>query len=124
MITFSWSITPEQVWPDISRRQVKAIVTAIVKLIEGMAPDVEAWMKANHPWKNDTTAAEQGLYAKGVYTPEQFAGLMMSHGDDVPHAIWLEVAHRGKFSILAPALDHFAPLLLKEARAIVRRYSS
>lgn len=124
MITFQWQITPEQVWPTISRRQVGAIIQAIVKAIDALAPEAEAWLKANHPWQNETGAAEAGLHAQLVYTPEQFAGLMMSHGDDVPYAIWLEVAHQARFSVLMPALDVFGPRLTSEVRKIVRRYSS
>jgi hypothetical protein len=124
MITFSWQTTPEQVWPRVARRRVDAIVRDIVRFMDGLAPEVEAWMKANHPWQNQTGAAEAGLHAERVYTPEQFAGVMFSHGEDVPPAIWLEVAHRGQYSILMPALDYFAPRLLQEVRAIVRRHSS
>lgn len=124
MITFSWQITPEQVWPNISRRQVANIERDLVKFCESLAPEIEAWMKANHAWQNDTGAAEAGLYAELVHVAGQFAGVLISHGENVPHAIWLEVANRGQYSIIGPALDTFAPKLKAGAREIVRRYSS
>jgi hypothetical protein len=124
MITFSWQLTPEQTWPRLTKRKIDAIIADIVQLMGDLAPEAEAWMKANHPWQNQTGAAEAGLHAERVYTPEQFAGIMLSHGEDVPHAIWLEVANRGRFSILAPALDHFAPRIVKGVREIVRKHSS
>lgn len=124
MITFEWKITPEQVWPEISKRQVDAIERAIVRLIEKMAPEVEAWMKANHAWKNDTGAAEAGLHVDLVHIAQAYAGLVMSHGEQVAHAKWLELIQRGRFSVLRPALDVFRPRLLREVEAIIRKYSS
>lgn len=124
MITFSWQITPEDVWPGIVQRQINAIERDIVKLCEALATEIQAWMKANHAWQNITGAAEAGLYAELLHIAGEFAGVLLSHGDSVPHAIWLEVAHQGRFSILAPALDTFGPRLLKGVREIVRKHSS
>lgn len=124
MITFSWQITPEQVWPGISARQVANIERDLVKLCDAMAEEVETWMKANAPWQDVTEAARKGLHAELVHIAREFAGVMFSHGEDVEHAIFLEVAHRGQYSIIAPALDYFAPKLKAGAREIVRRYSS
>lgn len=124
MITFSWQITPEQVWPEISRRQIAAIERELVKFCDGMAKEIAAWMKANHVWQNQTEAAEKGLYAELVHIMGEFAGVLFSHGEDVAHAWWLETIQRGKFGIIAPALDYFAPKLKAGASAVVRRYSS
>lgn len=124
MITFRWQITPEQVWPEISQRQVQAIERGLVNFCQTVAPQIGAWMKANHVWEDQTGTAEAGLYAELVHLAGEFAGVLMSHGDDVPHGVWLEVAYQGRYSILAPALDFWAPKLLQGAREIVRRYSS
>lgn len=124
MITFSWQITPEQVWPQISQRQIATIERELVKLCDKMRGEIAAYMKANHPWENVTGAAEAGLHAELVHVLNEFAGVMFAHGDDVAHAWYLETMQRGRFGIIAPTLDVFGARLLTEVKAIVRKYSS
>ena len=58
--------------------------------------------KANHPWKNDTHHAEQGLYGK--FTWKGTKGII-EHGHRVDYGPALELANDGKYGILEKKLN-------------------
>ena len=60
-----------------------------------------AWMKANAPWTDRTTAARSGLHAYPLQFRHRFE-LVLAHA--VSYGIWLEVANSGKYQIILPAL--------------------
>lgn len=71
--------------------------------LSAIARIVEAWMKENAPWQDQTGAARASLraYVKGKR-------IVLEHG--VPYGYYLEMANQGQYSILFPAVDHFTPI--------------
>lgn len=105
-----------------------AAADAIVNMVDRKTNDVEAEMhkiaaemvvyaQTNHPWANKTGAAEAGLQAKVVRQGETQWTIMLGHGPDVQYGLWLEVRDGGKYAIILPTLQYFAPRL---GNAVVR----
>lgn len=67
------------------------------------AKDIEKYMKANHPWKNRTGAAEKGLSAKLTTSKKKYANtIALSHG--VPYGVYLEYSMERRFAIIEPTI--------------------
>lgn len=64
-----------------------------------------AYMKANAPWSDRTTAARNGLHAVTSHRPGQYE-LVLSHA--VYYGIFLEVCNSGKYQIILPSLRQAA----------------
>lgn len=95
------------------------------------AKEVEAWMKANHVWENQSGAAEASLTAQvvragGVGGAGAQEDLVMEIGYDlgtliaqqVPqrgrdYSIYLETMQGGRFSILEPTMIQKAPEVIE-----------
>lgn len=87
---------------QIDNRVRRASAGAALRL----SPDIEAWMKANAPWQDQTSNARNGLTAR----PKAMGNtvqIVCAHG--VPYGIWLEVRWGGKLSIIVPAIERFGP---------------
>lgn len=118
----TWNITPEVAWEEIAKRQVDAIEADIKAFIEEMLDPVQQWMKENHRWKNQTGAAEEGLYADIEHIVRTIVYLVMSHGPAVEHAWILEANPRT--ALLGDAADHWWPVLYRGVVEIVGKHSS
>lgn len=76
-----------------------------------IAQEMVAYAQANHPWQNQTGAAERGLQARVVRQSPTEWTIFLGHGDDVDYGLWLEVRWGGKYAIILPTLQYFAPRL-------------
>lgn len=123
-MTISWNITPDEAWGALAQAQVDGIEADIVALVNALLDEVQAWMRANHPWQNRTGAAEAGLYTDIEHVVRQSVTLLMSHGPAVPYAVFLEYAHGGRWAILGDTSDRFWPVLYRGAVEIAQRHSS
>ncbi len=88
----------QQIGPQIKR----AMVAAAMKV----APEGEAWMKSNATWRDQTGNARNGLRGQAIVSKNRVA-VVFSHS--VPYGIWLEVRWDGKYAVLVPAVERFAP---------------
>lgn len=97
---------------ELDTRVKRAIAGTMLQL----APQVEAWMRNNAPWQDQTGNARSGLTARAeVVDGGTIARLVCSH--TVPYGIWLEVRWSGRYQIIAPAVQRFGP----EAMGMVGR---
>jgi hypothetical protein len=87
------------------RRRLRQLDEDSERAIEGafgfQAARSTAWMKANAPWTDRTTAARSGLHAVHSRNRGRFE-LVLAHA--VSYGIWLEVANSGNYQIILPAL--------------------
>jgi len=72
--------------------------------------------KADHPWKNQTHHAEQGLYGKFRWEGTQG---IIEHGHRVDYGVWLELAHDGKYAILEKTLNELKPEFVNRVKQIM-----
>lgn len=82
---------------ELDRRTQREIMMAF----QFQAARSTAWMKANAPWTDRTSAARNGLHAGTQFSRNRFE-LVLAHA--VSYGIWLEVANSGNYQIILPAL--------------------
>lgn len=116
-MSFVWHEEPERAWGDLADTYAEAIEDALFQLAQRYAAEIEAWMKDNAPWTDRTGNARQALYAEAERLTGQAAEIILAHGMD--YGLWLELANAGRFSVISPALDHFIPLIWRDAQALL-----
>ena len=103
-VTWSGDLTEErlqQMGPKVKRAMV-----AVAGLI---APQAESWMRVNATWTDRTSNARNGLGAKSVVSTNKVA-VVLYH--TVPYGIWLEVRWDGRYAVIEPAINEFAPKMM------------
>lgn len=71
-----------------------------------------AYARTNAPWKDRTSNARNGLFAKAERERPIYR-IIIAHS--VPYGIWLEVRWAGRYAIIRPTVDHEGPELMKTA---------
>jgi hypothetical protein len=79
--------------------------------VERLKDEMVAWAKENAPWEDRTTDARNGLQGHVVWTDKEHFTIFLGHGPDIYYGIWLEVRWGGKFAIILPTIQHFAPMI-------------
>jgi hypothetical protein len=118
-MAFKWEVAPDLAFPELVDRYTKTIFLSGRRVAAERAQEAEQWMKDNHPWQNRTGAAEAGLHVDVLESPGVLAELVFSHGENVPYAVWLEIANGGRYAIIAPAIDYWGPRLMQDVQRIV-----
>lgn len=112
-----WDIEPDKMLVEVAEDYAKAIHEAVYTICLRYAPEIEAWMKANAPWTDRTGNARQTLQARAEKTIEQIIEIVMGHG--MTYGWNLELDHGGRFAIVNPALDYFAPKVWADVRSLM-----
>lgn len=90
---------------------VHQVMIIVQDVMREFAPQIEAWMKQNAPWTDRTGAARRGLNAEyRAIVGYTVAQLIVGH--NVPYGPELEFDYSGRYSVIGPAIDFFAPKVL------------
>lgn len=73
------------------------------------AREIDAWLGPHAPWRDRTTRARRGLAAWVDEEAGPLGTIIIAHDQTLDYVIWLEIANQGRFSIIRPALDYWAP---------------
>lgn len=73
------------------------------------AREIDAWLPAHAPWRDRTGRARRGLAAWVEYGGGPIGTIVIAHDQTLDYVIWLEIANQGRYSIIRPALDYWAP---------------
>lgn len=114
-----WQTTPEQALGDLAEAYVSAIRAGVLAIAERRAPEIQAWMQANHLWENITGVAEASLAAEVFQMGADMVEIYMSQG--AYYGLFLEVSNGGKYSILTPAFDTWGPIVWGDVLRMMRR---
>lgn len=95
----------------------KAVNDAVMAVLEYKAPQVEAYMKQNAPWQDQTGNARQGLRAEAYDLGGTTKGIIL-YGQ-VPYQIWLEVKYSGKYAIILPTIEVEGPMVMESLQGIL-----
>ena len=106
---FQWKVSPEKAFPELADAYISAIHRGVRAIAQRRAPEIENWMKDHAPWTDRTGNARQTLWTEVTDVTNQMVTIMLSHG--VFYGEFLELCNAGRFSIVSPALDHFAPII-------------
>lgn len=109
---FHWEQPPEKAMSELTEAYVAAIHRGVLAIAKRYAPEIENWMKGGAPWTDRTGNARQTLYTEVNQVVQSMVELILSHG--VEYGVYLELNNAGKYAIIDPAIDHFAPRLWSE----------
>lgn len=112
-MTFEWETTPEDAFGDMAKNYTDWVWQVAYLVCQARAPEIENWMKANAPWTDRTGNARQTLYAQVIPALQEIL-VLLDHGVD--YGLWLEVANAGRYAIVTPAVDYWAPILMADFR--------
>ncbi|MBQ1441637.1 MAG: hypothetical protein IIZ08_06945 [Clostridia bacterium] len=73
------------------------------------ALNMESFAKANRPWTDRTGMARRTIQGVSAFDGSLFSVGVEGH---MPYSVFLELGFGGRYSILAPAVHHFAPQAL------------
>lgn len=113
MAGIKWSLSPARLFEwlgDVRRRQIE---TGVKRVAERNAAKIEEWMRSNAVWQDISGDARRELKAEVLEVTGRAAFILLRHGTDYG-GLYLETMQAGRFSIIGPALDHFAPLLMRD----------
>lgn len=79
---------------------------AMVSTAKFVAPQIQADMRANASWTDQTGNARNGLFAVAQTSPNRVV-IVLYHS--VPYGIFLEVRWSGKYAIIAPSIQKWGP---------------
>ncbi len=114
----TWQVPPSRAWADLADAYVTAIHKGVRAIAQRWAPEIANWMKDGAPWTDRTGNARQTLYTAVEEVVNQMVTIILSHG--VYYGIFLELRNAGRFAIVNPALDHFAPLIWDDVVRMLR----
>lgn len=101
-------------WADSQEVNVK-------EAVEDLAREMESYMKSEFKWtrRSDTERessgdgnlphADEALQAVVVWHNDEEFSIYLGHGKDIYYGIWLEVRWGGRYAIIVPTAEHFAP---------------
>lgn len=118
-MTFEWESDPEVVFYELGTAYAETINTAVYAICQSYAPEIENWMRSNAPWTDRTGNARQSLWSDVEQVANTAVDLIMSHGVD--YGKWLEIANAGRYAIITPALDYFAPKIWADIKRMLGR---
>lgn len=118
--------TPEKMLEEVATKYVRAIQKSIVAIAQARAPEIADYMRANHPWQNQTGEAESKLGVRVEEIETELVELLLEHGafhgwylEGINPATMREMMRGGQYAILAPTVDAFGPVLMADIRRLV-----
>lgn len=117
MSGITWSVTPEQAFGELTNAYIAAIRRGVRAIAQRRAPEIENWMKSNATWTDRTGNARQTLNTEVEQVTADMVQIVLAHG--VEYGIYLELAHGGTYAIIAPALDHWGPVIWNDVQTLL-----
>lgn len=116
---FKWDVEPGLAFGQLVERYTNTIMVSGRRVAASRAEEAEQWMKDNAPWQDRTGDARRGLHVEVREAPAVLAELIFSHDDSLDYPVWLEIANGGKYAIIAPAVDRYGVILMRDVQRIV-----
>lgn len=121
---FVWVTSPSFAFRGLMDSYEEYVIQVVFEMLRQRAPEITAWMKANAPWTDRTGNARRSLIAEAMAAVGQkVLALELRYGPrggEVEYAKYLEYSHAGRYSIIAPAIDYWAPVILADVQAALR----
>lgn len=115
-MTFTWQVEPEDAFVELVQRYDEAIHEGVLQIANLYAPEVASWMKQNASWQDRTGNARQSLDSEVIELTE---AIVLAFGHGVDYGRFLENANAGRYAIVGPALDYFAPRIWADVQRMM-----
>lgn len=113
-MAFKWIVDPKDVFPQGMENYTRTVFTSGRKVAESRAEAMVQWARMNAPWTDRTGAARRGLHATVEQSPQVIAEITISHDPSLIYPPFLELANAGKFAIIAPTIDMWGPIFMRD----------
>lgn len=117
-MSFVWDVPPDEAFVELAEAYETAVHAGVAAIAKRYAPEIENWMKSNAPWTDRTGNARQTLHTEVEEVVNEMISLVLSHG--VEYGKYLELSHGGRFAIIGPALDYFAPKMWADVQGLFK----
>lgn len=114
---FQWVEDPKNVFVRGFLEYKAGLEKQLDAIVQKYAPLIENWMKEQASWTDRTGHARQSLRAEVEYEVNEI--YLYLYYEDIEYDVFLEYANSGRYSILAPALDYWGPILWREVKALM-----
>jgi hypothetical protein len=109
------------IWDDLSllanlQTADKKMAKELDVIMQYNAPQVEASMKINAPWNDQTGNARQGLGAR-PFVEGSNHGIVLFHS--VAYGIWLEVRFNQRYAIILPTIESYGPQVMEQCKGLL-----
>lgn len=112
-------VRPPSALADAIERYGERVITAVTAVAGRIASAMEAEAKATAPWTDRTGNARSGLFGTAEREAAQkLVVIYLSHGPDIDYGLWLELAHGGRFAVVAPVIERMLPQIHADLQAI------
>lgn len=114
---FNWKIewkgfTPGRLVEWLGEVRAAQVQRTVERTADRHSKKIEAWMRANAPWTDQTGDARRELRAEVLDITGKAVLILLRHGVD--YGVYLETMQAGRFAILGPALDTWAPVIWRD----------
>lgn len=117
IIGLKWDVTPYQAFTDLVENYAQSLFSTGRFIAYTRAAEMQSWMQSNAPWTDRTGDARASLFATVYDDGGTIIQIRIGHGVD--YGVWLEIAHGGRWAIIAPTVDHFAPIIGRDIQRMV-----
>lgn len=115
--TLHWTTPPSVVKTGVTRWG-QNLIAMLRALVDYYRQAIEDWAKQNAPWTDRTGHARQSLVATSTVEKQGGATVgTITLASGAEYGIWLELAHAGKWGIIANALKEFADKIMAAIQA-------
>jgi len=105
-VRLTWSgKLPDNITYMSTSRLRNAVETAMGR----MSSEMETHAKLTAPWTDRTGNARQGLYSNVRTEGASKVIVELGHGPAIHYGKYLETAHKGKYAVIGPTLERYAP---------------
>lgn len=116
-MSFRWSVTPTQAFVPGAAAYVAAIRRGVRAIADRWSITLEAEMKSNAPWQDQTGNLRQALYTEVEQVSLDMVEIILSHG--LNYGIWLETKFAARDAVIAPTIDAHAPRIWADVVAML-----
>lgn len=117
--SFTWDTSK---FKDVKHMEDK-LQRALYGVVKYWDGPVEEHMKHKAPWTDRTTNARNGLFATAQKSAANLAASTFAIilGHTVDYGIYLETKNNGKYAIIMPTIELYAPKVMKTLTKIMNR---
>src|SRR5215471_492532 len=105
----TFNIPPMRMMESVAQEFLYTTLQSGKNAAHQQAREIDEWLPRHAPWRDRTGRARRGLAAWVDETTGPIGTIIIAHSQELDYVIWLEIANQGRYSIIRPALDYWAP---------------